>query len=287
MRIEVNGTKLFFEVVGSKLRFSGPDTFEKPSLIVLHGGPGFDHTGMRSFFDRLSDIAQIIYLDHRGNGRSDRSTPEHWSLTQWADDIKHFADALEIEKPIVLGQSFGGFVAQAYAITYPTHAAGLILSSTSARMNLAECAKRIEKAGGKAARTVAERFWSIGGEQSAIDYVQTVLPLYVTPGQGEDAYAAQRTIRRVDVALHFFQGEIHTFDFSQSLRFIRCPVLIISGGDGDLVTPPEDAREIAESLSPGLAQLEIFPASRHGAYREEPDAYEVLVRKFIQKIGGA
>ena len=164
MRVKVNGARLFFEVVGAKLAFEGASVIEKPTLIVLHGGPGFDHTGLRNFFDRLSDAAQIIYLDHRGNGRSDRSDPTYWSLRQWADDIRAFCDATEIAHPIVLGQSFGGFVAQAYAIAHPHHAQGVILSSTAARMNMREVAARIEVHGGRPAREVAERFWAIGSE---------------------------------------------------------------------------------------------------------------------------
>lgn len=73
MRIEVNGTRLFFEVCGTTLRMDDPPGRERPSLIVLHGGPGFDHAGFRNYFDRLSDAVQVIYLDQRGDG--DLATP--------------------------------------------------------------------------------------------------------------------------------------------------------------------------------------------------------------------
>src|SRR5471032_3354093 len=86
MYITVNGQKLFFDVVGSKLAAEGPRMREKPTLLVLHGGPGFDHSGLRGDFDGFADIAQVVYLDHRGNGRSVPSDTVSWTLAQWGDD---------------------------------------------------------------------------------------------------------------------------------------------------------------------------------------------------------
>ena len=62
------------------------------------------------------------------------SRPDHWNLAQWAADVRAFCDALEIEKPIVLGVSFGGMVAMKYAASYPDHPSRLILVSTVAIM---------------------------------------------------------------------------------------------------------------------------------------------------------
>src|SRR5580700_9430139 len=87
MRVDIGGCRLFFDVEGAKLRPDGPRMREVPTVLLLHGGPGLDHSMYKPLFGSLSDIAQIVYLDYRGNGRSDdRSTPEHWSLKQWADD---------------------------------------------------------------------------------------------------------------------------------------------------------------------------------------------------------
>jgi proline iminopeptidase len=59
----------------------------------LHGGPGFDHSGFRPWFDRFADQVQVIYVDHRGNGRSG-GAPETWTLDPWADDVRALSDAL-------------------------------------------------------------------------------------------------------------------------------------------------------------------------------------------------
>ena len=135
MRIEVNGVRLFFDVEGAKLVPDGPLMRERPTLLLLHGGPGFDHSSFKPEFSRYADIAQVIYIDHRGNGRSDRAPESAWTLAQWGDDVFAFCEALEIDKPIVMGQSFGGFVAMSYATRHPEHPGKLILSSTGAAMH--------------------------------------------------------------------------------------------------------------------------------------------------------
>ena len=96
MRVQVGDVHLFFDVDGAKLRPDGPRMREVPTILMLHGGPGFDHSVFKPDLSGLVDIAQIVYLDHRGNGRSDRSHPEHWNLDRWGDDVRAFCDVLEI-----------------------------------------------------------------------------------------------------------------------------------------------------------------------------------------------
>ncbi len=96
MHVSVNGVRLFFDVEGAKLVPDGPVMREKPTLLLLHGGPGFDHSIYKPAYSALADIAQIIYLDHRGNGRSEDGPRESWNLEQWGDDVRTFCDALGI-----------------------------------------------------------------------------------------------------------------------------------------------------------------------------------------------
>src|SRR5262245_29887092 len=159
MRISVNGTSLYFDVEGVGLKTDGPTMRAKSTLILLHGGPGFDHTMFKPDFSVLADVAQIIYLDHRANGRSVNTDPHTWTLAQWGDDVKALCDALGIERPIVYGWSFGGFVAQSYATRYPDHPDKLILASTAAIRDLSQVFAAFERIGGPTAREVAERFW--------------------------------------------------------------------------------------------------------------------------------
>jgi proline iminopeptidase len=106
---------------------------ERPTRLLLHGGPGFDHSVSKPSLSAFTDSAELIYLDHRSNGRSERSGAERWTLPHWGDDVRDFCHALQIEKPVVMGTSFGGFVAMAYAMRHPDHPGKLILCTTSAK----------------------------------------------------------------------------------------------------------------------------------------------------------
>jgi len=74
MKIDIDNVTLFFDVDGEALVPDGAVMRERPTLLLLHGGPGFDHSSLKPFFSRFADIAQVVYLDHRGMGRSDRGT---------------------------------------------------------------------------------------------------------------------------------------------------------------------------------------------------------------------
>ena len=153
------GVQLFVDTEGAGLVPDGAAMRAKPTLLLLHGGPGYDHSGFKPAFSQLADIAQIVYYDHRGHGRSSRCPPSQWTLDTWADDVVRLCDALGIDKPIVLGQSFGGFVAQRYIARHPGHAAKVILSSTSPHLGLARKLAMFEQLGGPAARAAAQAFW--------------------------------------------------------------------------------------------------------------------------------
>src|SRR3954471_23565674 len=157
MHVSVNGVRLFFDVEGAKLVPDGPTMRQRPTLILLHGGPGFDHSIYRPAYSALADVAQIIFLDHRGNGRSDDGPREGWNLAQWGDDIRAFCDALGIVDPIALGASFGGMVALSYATRHPEHPSKLVLISTAGAggTHLEQRVKLFERFGGLEAGALA------------------------------------------------------------------------------------------------------------------------------------
>lgn len=282
MFITVNSQNIFFDVVGAKLAPDGPTMREKPTLLVLHGGPGFDHSGLRGDFDGFADIAQVVYLDHRGNGRSVPSDPKTWTLAQWGDDIAAFCDALGIAGPIVVGQSFGGMVAQAYATQHPDHPRALVLSSTAARMDLGASLKIFAEKGGPEAGEIAQRFWNSGAPADIADYMRICMPLYNKGPRAGDADARERAIMRFEVYRHFSLpgGEIRTMDFRVALGKVSCPVLVL-GGEDDPITPPALARQIAASLS--NAELRLFDDCGHGAFRDDPDRVLPVIRAFVGK----
>ncbi len=281
MQVEVNGTRLFFDVEGASLVPDGPRMSQKPTLLLLHGGPGFDHSLFKSFFSSLADIAQVIYLDHRGNGRSAPSAPESWNLAQWGDDVKAFCDVLGIQRPFVFGGSFGGFVAQSYATRYPGHPGKLILASTAARIEFDAIFAAFERLGGAPARDTARDYWTEPTLARRRRYFETCLPLYRrSPAQDPDA--ARRAIIRDDVALWFngTRNEHGRMDFRAALSRVRCPVLILAGEE-DPIAPIPFSEAIAASLPPELVRFERFPDCGHGVQFDAPDRTIQVLREFI------
>jgi proline iminopeptidase len=279
VRIRVRDTALFFDVEGAKLVPDGPVLREKPTLVLLHGGPGFDHSVFKPAFSALADAAQVVYLDLRGNGRSERSEPVRWRLDEWADDLRAFCDALGIERPAVLGQSFGGMVAMAYATRHPEHPGSLVLSSTTARTRLDRVFAAFERLGGAAARAAAEAYWQEPGPATLPAYARLCYPLYNR--RAADPDAARRVAWNFELMFHFGGGEDRTFDLLPDLARVRCPTLVLAGED-DPVTPPADSEDIAAAVPAGLARLERFPGCGHGVFRDDPERGLAAIRRFLR-----
>ena len=280
MRIEIEpGVRLFVDIEGPGLVPDGPLMREQPTLVLLHGGPGFDHSGFKPAFSRLTDVAQVVCYDHRGHGRSDRRPPHEWTLDTFADDVVRLCAALGVERPIVLGQSFGGFVAQRYLARHPDHAAKVVLSSTSPHLGLARKLAMFERLGGPAARAVAEAFWTRPCTDTWSPYRLLCLPLYNTrPPQDPDA--SRRVWMNEAILFASAGGEQQTMDLLPGLARARCPVLVMAGAQ-DPVCPLADSQDIAAALPPGLGELAVFEGSGHGAWRDEPDAAFAVLRRFI------
>ena len=272
------GVRLFVDIEGPSHVPDGPHLREKPTLILLHGGPGYDHSGFKPAFSRLADVAQIVYYDHRGHGRSDRRPPEEWTLDTFADDVVRLCDALGVTRPIVLGQSFGGFVAQRYLARHPGHPARVVLSSTSPHLGLDRKLAMFRRLGGAEAHDLARDFWTAPSAATWAPYVQTCLPLYNTrPG---DPQGRARTVFVEDILFASASGEQQTMDLLPGLAAVRCPVLVMAGDD-DPVCPLADARDIFEALPEPWGRLVHYADAGHGAWRDQPDAAFAALRDFI------
>jgi proline iminopeptidase len=278
MHIEINGAPIFFDTVGAKLALDGDTMAERPSLLVMHGGPGFDHSVMRLFFDRFADTHQVIYIDHRGNGRSGGG-PESWTLAQWGDDVQAFCQALGITKPVVYGLSFGGMVAMSYATRHPEHPAKLILASTAARMDLEATYQAMERLGGPDARRIATEFWTEPSQEAAAEYMSVCMPLY-NPGAALSEAVRKRAIMRTEVMFHFILGEQRKMDLLPGLANVACPTLV-TAGRLDPITPVTCSEAIAAALPAGLVELVVFDEAGHGVHRDEPERAEAVLRQFL------
>jgi proline iminopeptidase len=273
------GVRLFVDVEGPAFVPDGPVLREKPALVLLHGGPGYDHSGFKPAFSRLADIAQVVYYDHRGHGRSDRRPALEWTLDTFADDVVRLCDALGIVKPVVLGQSFGGFVAQRYLERHPAHPAKVVLSSTSPHMGLPRKLAMFERLGGREARRIAERFWTDPNAETWAVYERVCKPLYNTRPPA-DELAGQRTLFNEEILFISARGEQQTMNLLPGLARAQCPVLVLAG-EQDPVCPIEDSRDIAAALPAQWMQFASIADAGHGTWRDQPDAAFARLREFL------
>ncbi|WP_077034971.1 alpha/beta fold hydrolase [Pelomonas sp. KK5] len=281
MRVQIApGIRLFFDTEGASLVPDGNGGLrQRPTVILLHGGPGMDHSGWKPRMSPLAEVAQLVYYDHRSQGRSDRRPPDEWTLDHWADDIVRLSDALEIERPIVFGQSFGGMVAQRYIERHPQHPGKVILSSCSPHFALQRKLAAFERRGGTEAREVARAYWADPSPALFEDFLRVCMPLYSTtpqPDRGAPSLAAFDT----ELLDHWNREELPHVHLLPGLARAACPVLVVGGAD-DPITPIEDQRDIAAALPAELVRYVEFTGAGHGVWRDRPAEAMALLREFI------
>jgi proline iminopeptidase len=285
VRVAINGTELWFDVDGAALVHEGAGLRERRAVLVLHGGPGFDHAYLRPHLAPLADVAQVISLDQRGQGRSARSVLETCTIEQMADDAAAFCQTLGIEQPVVLGHSFGGFVALAMALSHPAMVGGLVLVDTAAATSdTADAIAALEARAGAEARDAALRVFSGDTSESALaDFACLVAPHYVhDPAQAHlmvDVFARCRLAP--DVAGHYFASLAADYDVRADLPRIGASTLVIVGED-DWLCPPAASRAIASGIP--HAGLVVIPRAGHLPYGECPASFLAAVRGFLRGL---
>ncbi|WP_225413380.1 alpha/beta fold hydrolase [Stigmatella hybrida] len=278
MYAEVSGARLFFDTEGPEWEESGPELRRRPTLLILHGGPGIDHSPYRQLGRAVSDRLHVVYLDHRANGRSETGDRRGLTLDGWAEDIHGFVAALGLHRPIVLGHSFGGYVAQAYAAAHPDQPGGLILAGTAPRFVLERALAAFERLGGAAAADTASRFFRRPAEHFP-EYMERCYPLYGRTAPGPQMVA--RMVMNMQVADSFVGGEMQTFDLRDRLARITAPVLILSAAD-DVIATPADVAELKEHLRAPCTEVR-FDAG-HEMLRDEPARAAAVIRGFALDV---
>lgn len=186
MLIGVNQTELFCDVAGPSLVVRSGRLEPRPTMVVLHGGPGFDQGYLRPGLDPLQDDCQLVYVDLRGQGRSGRPPMDTCTVDQMADDVAALSELLGVSRPIVFGHSFGGFVALDVSARHPDLAAGLVLCDSAPTLQPITDDRPsppgLAERGGPPALAAAGRLF--GGDmspESADEFARLVFPLYAAP----------------------------------------------------------------------------------------------------------
>jgi proline iminopeptidase len=279
MHIKVNGTRLWFDVEGAALAVDGEGLRERPSLLLVHGGPGgFDHSYFKPEFAVMTSHAQVVYLDLRGHGRSDWGDATSWSMEACADDIRAFCDAVGIARPIVLGHSLGGPIVLLYGARHPGHAAGLVIQSGFARWDHDRLVGAFHRFAGPEVAELASR--SFAGDEVSDDEWDRVYRAF-----GHRLPDAQRQALVHDNAdlNHHGMDLVRRTDLLDQLGRIDVPTLV-SVGSLDPVTPVEAAEEIVAALPAGHGLIDVIQGAGHFTWLDEPDSYWPALVAFVARV---
>ncbi|HEY6071796.1 MAG TPA: alpha/beta hydrolase, partial [Anaerolineales bacterium] len=258
------------------------------AMIAHSGGPGADARDWDDFA-RIDDFVTLIVLHPRGSGLSGPAEGDAYLLGDYASDVEALRVHLGLEKPIVMGWSHGGMVAQEFASTFPESISRLILFDTSAYFGefLSDiegavqefkdqpwfeksfAALKAEWDGRYASDEEMGRLWA---EEMKFYFKQF----------DERAEAFYERTKDLPVSIAplkvFNDQEAASMDLRPRLKEIRVPVLVIVGRH-DFITNVAMAEEMIRHLPE--ARLEVFEDSGHFALIEEPEKFRRVIREFV------
>lgn len=266
---EINGTTLYYRMVG-----------EGAPCLVMHGGLGLDHHYMHPFLDRLGDELQLVYYDHRGNGRSGRPGTETLTHAQLAADADALAEHLGVNQVTVLGHSYGGVIALELALRHPERVSGLILMDTASNLQYgSEILENARRKGATDAMMAVLQGDSATDDATFARQLRTILPLYF---HRFDAQVADDLMKDCVLSADGIvpPAETAAYNVLPRLGEIAVPTLIVVGDD-DFICPPSQARLLHGGIRG--SRLEILEACGHLPHVEAPEAFFPAVRSWLDR----
>lgn len=286
MKASINGTEIFFDVEGLQYVPDGPVMKERPVCFLIHGGPGIDHATYIPDVSRYSNFMQIVYVDNRGSGRSGRPDLATCTLEQNIEDLEALRQYLGLEKIVVMGQSYGGFVSQGYALKYPETVAALILIMTAPCGEAIEDAKvELKKRGTPEQIAFGKRLFDgrFENDEQFTQLFNVLFNLYSCTRKElsqEAMDANKRQIVSREIINNGFQTYVKTFDYRNALKSLNVPTLII-GGVEDWITPVKYSYLMANLIN--NSELKVFENCGHSVFVDAPDFLYAEIRQFIKK----
>jgi proline iminopeptidase len=280
--MQIRDVSLFVQVIGQGY-----------PLLLMHGGPGLDHTSLLPLRP-LSDQFALIFYDHRCNGRSEGAPVSSMTFENLTADAEAVRERLGFDKWAVLGHSFGGNVALEYALRYPSSLSRLILMDTGGdqwwvNQNAPELlAKR-----GYGASTVqaARRFYN--GQVTPGEYLPTVMKFmgayfyrnFLLEMAHEVFSSGPRPKMRPEATIFGYSQLLKGWTVMDRLGRIKAPTLVLAGRE-DFLFPPEHQAILADRIP--NAQLEIIERAGHNPQMERPAAAIQIIKRFLaQRIQAA
>ncbi|MFP3883806.1 MAG: alpha/beta fold hydrolase [Actinomycetota bacterium] len=268
-------------------------------IIIVHGGPDFDHEYLLPDMDRLAEFFRLVYYDQRGRGRSaDGVKPEDVTIISEVGDLEAVRLHLGLDRTAVLGHSWGGLVAMEYAIRYPDQVSHLVLMNTAPASHQDYLMFRDHLRARRSPDDVAEmerlrssseyqqgdldvdaeynrrHFKNAVAHPEYVDLVVGRLRTHFTP-------ETLRLARAIEQHLYEQTWELPDYDLLSELSQLRIPALVIHGAQ-DFI-PIDIARHIAASM-PG-ARLIVLANCGHFAYLEQPKRVGSSITEFLRQAG--
>jgi proline iminopeptidase len=284
--VTVNGTRLWYESEGSG-----------QALVLIPAGPGVPHSYFHPHFSPLSKAYRVIYYDAFGTGKSDRAgTGQTYTFARDVENVEGLRKALGLGKIDVLGHSYGGMVAQAYALRYPESVQKLILADSSwggemsqahrdnalyeLRNQYPETYERVMSIHEKGFRTCSKQYRDADDSPPGflLFYDNSAFQTLIKTGEPPDP--------EVLCAIYGDDGdfvpgpEMAKLDFHTQLKSLKMPILILSGRF-DRGMLPRYAVQF-KTYAP-QAQFIMFEKSGHFPFIEEPEEFVRVVKEFLQK----
>jgi proline iminopeptidase len=286
--VTVNHAKLWVEQEGSG-----------DPVVLISGGPGSAHPGMHSF-DTLADFCWLIFVDWYGRGRSDQAKDiREYSLDRDIEDVEGLRKAMKLDKISVLGHSYGGLVAQGYALRYPEHVKKLLLMSTFHSFIM------WQENDDNSNHEIMENYPEVWDtlmklrEKGAISSDSIHQEIYGRVPYGFlYAYNPENFRRRgsspypnaMNTALYYQMvgkdgdfivgSDIGNFDFRKELKNLKMPILITAGRYDRVAVPKQQLlyREYCPQ-----AEFVLFERSGHNSQVEEKGKLHDVVKDFMMK----
>ncbi|MCY0859218.1 MAG: proline iminopeptidase-family hydrolase [Sulfolobaceae archaeon] len=289
MEIE-EGYKTIF---GIKIYYKLYKTGSNKKLITLHGGPGGSHDYLIPLADLANYGINVLFYDQFGCGRSDDpKDPSDYTVEHGVEELEELRKQVFNDKVVILGHSYGGLLALAYAIKYQHNLKGLIVSSglSSVPYTVKEMQRLIDELP-KEYRDAIRKYDSLKDYKNpeylrAVNYFysQHLLRLKEMPEPVKKTleFLEKRKTYEIMNGPNEFTiiGTIKDYDITDKISKIQVPTLI-TVGRYDEVTP-----NVAELIHKNIkgSKLVIFEDSSHMAMWEEREKYLSVVREFIEEV---
>jgi proline iminopeptidase len=283
----INGHRIWYSIAG-----------KGEPLLLIPGGPGSPHNYFQPYMDRLADFVQLIYFDAFGRGLSSKAqNPSEYSFQNDVDEIEALRNSLNLGPVNIYGHSYGGMVAQAYALKYPKSVKRLILANTihSAEMwqkgnndtwnyqlenQLPELWHRLDSLRQEGILSTDSVYQKIQGEMPLslsffYDPSNTPVSTYANKSFSLEVYK-QIAGPDADIVLG---GDLASVDFRSHLKKIMVPTLIIAGRF-DRVAVPKYSIQF-KSFMP-QAKFIMFEKSGHYPFIEEPELHAKILEDFLK-----